>query len=178
VLDGSKGLTKAVKETFGNYCVIQRCQWHKRENVVSYLNEKDTPVFRSRLQAAYRETDYEHAKTSLVEIFNDLNKINRSAANSLKEGLEETLTMHRLGLSTELGKSLSTTNCIENVNSRLGTHIRKIKHWKSPDMLARWIAMGLMHIESRLNKINNSKKLYLLRDALITELKIKQNMVA
>lgn len=178
VLDGSKGLTKAVKETFGNYCLIQRCQWHKRENVVSYLSEKDTTVFRARLQSAYSEPNYGQAKTKLVEITNDLNKINRTAANSLKEGLEETLTMHRLGLSAELGKSLSTTNCIENVNSRLGTYIRKIKHWKSPDMLARWIAMGLIQTEQRLRKINNYKKLYLLRNALKTELKLNHKMVA
>jgi len=178
LLDGAKGLHKAVKETFGNYCLIQRCQWHKRENVVSYLSEKDTPVYRARLQAAYSQPDYEQAKTNLYQIYNDLNKINRSAANSLKEGLEETLTIQRLGLSVELGKSLSTTNCIENVNSRLGTYIRKIKHWKSPDMLARWIAMGLIQTETRLRKINNYKKLYLLREALITELKLEKIMVA
>lgn len=178
VLDGSKGLSKAVKETFGNYCLIQRCQWHKRENVVSYLSEKETSVYRARLQAAYSQPEYEQAKTNLFEIYDDLNKINRSAANSLKEGLEETLTMQRIGLSAELGKSLSTTNCIENVNSRLGTYIRKIKHWKSPDMLARWIAMGLIQTESRLRKINNYSKLYLLREAIITELKLKKKMVA
>jgi len=178
VLDGSKGLSKAVRETFGNHCIIQRCQWHKRENVVSYLSEKDAPTYRARLQSAYSEPSYEQARTKLVEIGNDLNKINRSAANSLKEGLEETLTIHKLGLSAELGKSLSTTNCIENVNSRLGTYIRKIKHWKSPDMLARWIAMGLMETETRLRKINNHKKLYLLKEALKTELKLEQKIVA
>ena len=177
-LDGSKGLAKAVKETFGKYCLIQRCQWHKRENVVSYLSDKETPIYRARLQSAYSETTYEEAKEKLIEILNDLSKINRSAANSLKEGIEETLTLHRLGLSVELGRSLSTTNCIENVNSKLGTYLRKIKHWKNPDMLARWIAMGLIEIESRLRKINNHKKLYLLRDALKTELKIEQKRVA
>ena len=89
VLDGSKGLTKAVKETFGNYCLIQRCQWHKRENVLSYLSENNRPEYRARLQSAYSEPTYEQAKEKLIEILNDLNKINRSAANSLKEGLEK-----------------------------------------------------------------------------------------
>lgn len=178
LLDGSKGLRKAVKETFGNYCLIQRCQWHKRENVVSYLSEKDTSVYRAKLQSAYSEPDYEKAKTKLIEIRNELVKINRSAANSLTEGLEETLTLHRLGLAAELGRSLTTTNSIENVNSKLASYLRKIKHWKSPDMLARWIAMGLLETESRMRKINNHKKLYLLRDALKTELKLEKSMVA
>lgn len=178
VLDGSKGLTKAVKETFGNYCIIQRCQWHKRENVVSYLNEKDTPFYRARLQAAYSETTYEKAKTKLMEIKCDLEKINRSAAKSLEEGLEETLTLHKLGVSVELGRSLSTTNCIENINSKLGGYLRKIKHWQSPDMLARWISMALIETETRLRKINNYEKLYLLRDALKSQLKLNKTMVA
>ena len=117
LIDGSKGLKKAINETFGKYCLIQRCQWHKRENVVSYLSDKDAPIFRAKMQSAYREPTYESAKSRLIEIKNDLMKINRTAANSLQEGLEETLTLHRLGLSAELGRSLSTTNCIENVNS-------------------------------------------------------------
>lgn len=178
LLDGSKGLNKAVKEVFGNYCLVQRCQWHKRENVVSYLGEKDAPIFRAKLQSAYSEPDYERAKIKLMEIKNELANINRSAAVSLEEGLEETLTLHRLGLAAELGRSLTTTNCIENVNSKLGSYLKKIKHWKSPDMLARWIAMGLIETESRMRNVNNHKKLYLLREALKTELKLEKVMVA
>ena len=178
IADGSKGLSKAVGETFGKHCLIQRCQWHKRENVTSYLNENDALIFRSRLQSAYKEPTYDEAKARLMEISNDLEKINRSAANSLKEGLEDTLTLHRLGLSVELGRSLSTTNCIENVNSKLGGYLKKIKYWKIPDMLARWVAMGLIEVESRMRKISNHKKLHLLRDALKTELKLNNKMVA
>ena len=92
--------------------------------------------------------------------------------------MEETLTIHRLGLAVELGKSLTTTNSIENVNSKLARYLRKIKHWKSPDMLARWIAMGLIEVESRLRRIDNYKKLYLLRNALKTELGLNQTKVA
>ena len=178
VIDGSKGLAKAVEETFGNHALIQRCQWHKRENVVSYLSDKDAPVFRARLQSAYSEPTYEMAKASLMDIRNDLIKINRSAVSSLDEGLEETLTLHRLGLSVEIGRSLSTTNCLENVNSKLGGYLRKIKYWKSPDMLARWVAMGMIEIESRMRKISNYQKLYLLRKALKSELKLKDRKVA
>jgi transposase-like protein len=178
ILDGSKGLSKAVKETFGKYCLIQRCTWHKRENVVSYLNEKDGEYYRFRLQSAYREPTYQEAKSKLMAILNELEKKNRSAANSLREGMEETLTIHRLGLAVELGKSLTTTNSIENVNSKLARYLRKIKHWKSPDMMARWIAMGLIEVESRLRRIDNYKKLYLLRNALKTELGLNRTKVA
>ena len=113
-----------------------------------------------------------------MDIRNDLIKINRSAVSSLDEGLEETLTLHRLGLSVEIGRSLSTTNCLENVNSKLGGYLRKIKYWKSPDMLARWVAMGMIEIESRMRKISNYQKLYLLRKALKSELKLKDRKVA
>ncbi len=106
VLDGAKGLSKAVKETFAKYCLIQRCQWHKRENVVSYLLEKDAPIYRARLQSAYKSPTYEEAKSKLIEIMNELEKRNHSAARSLKEGLEETLTLHRLGLAVEFGRTL------------------------------------------------------------------------
>ena len=94
------------------------------------------------------------------------------------EGLEETLTLHRLGLSNQLGRSLSTTNVIENLNSRLESYLRKIKHWKTPAMLARWVVMGMIEIEPRLNKISNYKKLGLLREALKNELKINKGKAA
>lgn len=178
VLDGAKGLTKAVKETFGEYCVIQRCQWHKRENVVSYLGQSDAEYYRQRLQSAYREPSYEMAKSRLTEIINELSKNNRSAANSLREGLEQTLTIHRLGLAVEFGRALTTTNSIENVNSKIAQYLRKIKHWKTPDMLARWIAMALIETETRLRRIPNYKKLHLLRKAIKAELKLNQSKVA
>lgn len=178
VVDGSKGIIKAVKETFGKLCLIQRCQWHKRENVVSYLSEKDADYYRVRLQSAYKEARYEDATMRLIELSNELNDINRNASNSLLEGLEETLTLHRLGLTVELGRSLTTTNCIENVNSKLGRYLRKIKQWRSPDMLARWIAMGLIEIETRMRRIHNYKKLNLLRKAIKTELNLNDQRVA
>lgn len=93
IIDGSKGLKKAIEMTFGNLTIIQRCQWHKRENVVSYLREDEKEVYRGKLQRAYNEPEYETAKKKLLEIRDELRKINRSAANSLDEGLDETLTI-------------------------------------------------------------------------------------
>jgi transposase-like protein len=106
LIDGSKGIQKAVEETFGKYALIQRCQWHKRENVISYLSVNDREKYRRKLQRAYDEPDYGTAKRKLLEIRDDLKRINRSAANSLEEGLEETLTLHRLGLEELLQRQI------------------------------------------------------------------------
>ncbi|MBS3945922.1 MAG: transposase, partial [Melioribacter sp.] len=119
IIDGSKGLKKAVEETFGKFTLIQRCQWHKRENVVSYLREEEKDIYRGKLQRAYDEPEYETAKRRLLEVRDELRKINRTAANSVEEGLEETLTMHRLALVEVLGRAFTTTNLIENLNSQL-----------------------------------------------------------
>lgn len=117
VIDGSKGLYKAVREVFGAYAEVQRCQWHKRENVVSYLPKQDQASYRRRLQRAYERVDYAAAKAALMQIHADLERVNRSAARSLLEGMEETLTLHRLGLFDELGKSLKTTNCHQRTST-------------------------------------------------------------
>ncbi|QXD16667.1 transposase [Rhodocaloribacter litoris] len=123
VIDGSKGLYKAVREVFGTCAEVQRCQWHKRENVVSYLPRQDQASYRRKLQRAYQKVDYGEAKAALMEIHAELEQVNRSAARSLLEGLEETLTLHRLGLFEQLGKSLKTTNCIwtRNASERTST---------------------------------------------------------
>lgn len=178
MVDGAKGLSKAVKSTFGEYSLIQRCQWHKRENVISYLPEKEKEHFKRKLQRAYNEPNYEEAKKKLYETRIELEKVNRNAAKSLDEGLEETLTLHRLGLVEELGKSFTTTNIIENLNSQLSSYLRKVKYYSTPDMRARWVAVSLMQIENRMRRINNYDKLYLLRKALKTELKLFNEMVA
>ncbi len=121
------------------------------------------------MQRAYSEPDYKTAKMKLLQIQDELRKINYSAANSLEEGLEETLTLHRLALVEELGKSLSITNTIENLNSQLGGYLPRIKYWVTPEMRARWVATALFQIEKRMRKINNYKNLNLLRTALKIE---------
>lgn len=183
ISDGSKGIKKAVSKVFGNFALIQRCQWHKRENVVSYLREEEKVSFRSKLQRAYNEVDYKVAKSKLLEIRDELLGVNHTAARSLEvgtilwKGLEETLTLHRLGLLEELGRSLTTTNTIENLNSLLGKYLRRVKYWQAGDMKSRWIAVALCEIEHRMRKINNHEKLHLLRLAIQSELKIDQRKV-
>ena len=178
ITDGSTGLIKAVKETFGKYAVSQRCVWHKRENVVSYLPKDIQKHYRGKLQRAYNEPEYKTAKRKLFEIRIELETINRSAANSLDEGLEETLSLHKLGLVEQLGKSLMTSNTIESLNSQISKYAGKVTRWSSSDMRGRWIAVSLMQIEKRLNRIVGHEKLNLLRIAIKDELKLELNRVA
>jgi len=100
VIDGSKGLRKGIQKVFGPQAIIQRCQWHKRENVVAYLPKHEQNRFRKKLQKAYEQTSYGQAKQKLLAIRKELQLINESAVRSLDEGLEETLSVHRLGLSS------------------------------------------------------------------------------
>jgi transposase-like protein len=173
VTDGSKGIKKALDEVFGKKYIHQRCKWHKRENVISYLTDDQQQEYRKRLQRAYGESTYTEAKQKLLEIREDLKQINLSAVRSLDEGFEDTLTLHKLGLSEKLGVSLGTTNCIESLNSLLGRFVNKVKNWKTSDQIFRWVACGLIEAERRMKKIRNFKSLKLLREKIMQTLKIK-----
>ncbi len=126
---------------------------------MAYLDEAQQAVFRRRLQEAYAQTTYKEARAALLQLHQELERFNASAANSLLEGLEETLTIHHLGLSPELAKSLSSSNCIEAVMSQLGSYTDKVDRWHNSDQILRWTGMGLMDIEPRLNRIQGHRYL-------------------
>ena len=131
VVDGSKGLIKAIKQVFKEYGFIQRCHWHKEENVISYLNKSQQDSYRRKIKQALSQTTYKQAKQELDQIEQELKQINPSAANSLREGQEEVFTLHRLGLYPELRLSLSTTNVIESILSQLGQYTDRVDYWRS-----------------------------------------------
>ena len=172
VIDGAKGLRKAINAVFGIHGVIQRCQWHKRENVVAYLPKGLQSEFRRKLLAAYRKEDYEKAKAALQAIKKELRFINESAVSSLEEGFEETLTIHRLGVHKELRRSLRTTNMIESVHALIGQKTDKIDYWKNSSQKQRWVATSLFYIEQRLNRVNGYRYLRALRSALQREIQM------
>ena len=172
VVDGAKGLRSAILAVFSGRAAIQRCQWHKRENVISYLPKKEQPYWRKRLQRAYERSTYEEAKRELKQIHRELEHVNQSAAASLEEGLEETLTLHRLGVFAVLGRSLKTTNCIESVNSMAEERCGKVDCWKNSRQKHRWMASALIDIEPRLRKLVGYRHLPKLRDAIMRELNI------
>ena len=169
IIDGAKGLRTAVQTVLGAQALVQRCQWHKRENVVRYLPKGQQAAWRRRLQQAYERPTYAEARTALGQLRQELRGLNLSAVASLEEGLEETLTLHRLGLFPVLGVSLKTTNCLESLNAQLGQLTDKVDHWRTADQKHRWVASALVLIEPRLRRIKGYRHLPLLRAALQTE---------
>ncbi len=179
VVDGSKGLLKALRNVFNGYVLIQRCQWHKRENVVGYLPKGEQVKFRQKLQEAYEKPTYAEAKGALGKIHKELRLLNQSAAASLEEGLEETLTLHRLGLFEKLGTSFKTTNVIESIQARLGQYTDKVDYWRNSDQKQRWVAAALSDLEPRLRRVKGMRYLPELREAIQRELGIqKQEKIA
>lgn len=170
IVDGSKGIHKAIREIFGSCAVIQRCQWHKRENILNYLKEDKQDSYRSRINKAYAMETYQDAKTELKNIIKDLRVENISSARSL----EEMLTLHRLGLNELFSRSFSTTNCIENLNSMIGRYLQKVKNWKNSDQRYRWMAVALSEAENRMRRVNNYKQLHLMKRVIKEEVLSKQ----
>jgi transposase-like protein len=166
VTDGAKGLHAAVREVFGAAALRQRCQWHTRENVLAYLPDRHRAAFRRRLQAAYEQPTYEAATRALGKIRAERILLNASAAASLDEGLEETLTLHRLGVFCELGTSLKTTNALESIHARVESRLANVDHWRNSEQKQRWLATALLDLEPRLRRIKNFRALPLLREAL------------
>lgn len=165
VLDGAKGLRAAVREVFGDV-PVQRCQWHKRENVVSYLAKQDQPAWRRKLEAAYAHPTYGDAKRALDRLHDQLRVVNESAATSLAEGLEETLTLHRLGVFVQLGVSFRSTNLIESVMARLEARTRRVTRWRTSDQKLRWCASALWALERQFRRVKQYRALPLLKQAL------------
>lgn len=174
VIDGSKGLYHAVKNTFHKQAVIQRCQWHKRENVVEYVSKKEQPDLRRRLQKAYERPNYEEAKTELLKIRKELEEKNLSAVASLDEGFEETLTLHRLGLFGVLGTSLKTVNCMESIHAQVEQRCQRVDYWRNSSQRQRWLASVLLDIEPRLRNIKGHRHLPKLREAIQRELNLTE----
>ena len=154
---------------FGTQAAVQRCQWHKRENVVAYLPQQQQATWRRKLQAAYEQPAYPEAKAALLRLRPELRLLNESAVRSLEEGLEETLTLHRLGVFRELGISLKTTNCLESLNSLVEQRVAKVDRWRTSDQKQRWLAAALLDLEPRLRRIQGFRALPLLRQALLAE---------
>jgi len=171
VIDGSKGIRKAIVDCFGDKAIIQRCQWHKQENILSYLPEKHHETVKHQYQHAIHQDDLKDAHAELQQLKADLETINRSAARSLDEALDEILTLHRLGINITFARSFATTNCIENVNSQIRKYVGRVKNWSLSNERYRWIAVALLEGEQRMRKVNNFEKLDLMKTALINEVK-------
>lgn len=169
VIDGGKGLRKAVDVVLGAKAFVQRCQFHKRENVLGYLSKERQAEFRGKLQGAYEESGYEDARDKLLAIRRELKSVNLSAVKSLEEGFEETLTLQRLGMFDKLGISLKTTNLLENINSSLERFTGRVCRWRVSDQRQRWVGAALLEIEPGLRRLKGHHHLPALRLAMKAE---------
>ena len=166
VIDGSKALRKAIRDTFGDRALIQRCQIHKRRNIESYLPPSRQAEVRRRLKAAWGMTSYHDARKELWRVHVWLKSMNESAAASLAEALEETLTVYKLGVTGALRKTLVTTNPIESANDIVKTNARRVKRWNGAAMVLRWVGTGLVKAEAQFRRVRGYKQMHLLVAAL------------
>jgi putative transposase len=157
VLDGGKALHAAVKKYAGESASIQRCQVHKRRNVLDHLTDEQKPLVAKKLTGAYELEDYAAAKQALTGLHRELMDLNPSAARSLGEGLEETLTVHRLHVPVQLRVTLSSTNVIESAFSIVEHVCRNVKRWHGGDQRERWLGSGLLVAQRQFRRVNGHK---------------------
>ena len=138
----------------------------KRRNVKEYLPENCQKDYDRRMRNAYAMNNYTEAKEALQKIFRQLERINPSAARSLEEGLEETLTVHRLGIGAVLRRKLATTNPIESCLSTVQRVARNVKRWREGDQPLRWTATGLWEAEKKFRRIKGYQEILLLKERL------------
>jgi transposase-like protein len=143
IIDGGKAIRRAILEVFGASALIQRCQEHKRRNILEHLPEEVHTSVGHAMKDAWESKDPLLARQQLERLANSLARSHPGAAGSLREGLEESLTLIALGIDGALYKTLRTTNPIENLNSRVAHHTRNVKRWRDGEMVLRWIAAAL-----------------------------------
>src|ERR1700736_771312 len=153
VIDGAKALHKAVVEVFGAHALIQRCREHKKRNVTDALPERLRAAVRSAMNQGYATRNAGRARRLLDNLARRLEHQHPGAAASLREGLDETLTVMRLGLPENLEWALSSTNLIENLFSRVREIGRRVKRWQSGTMVLRWTAAGVLEAERGFRKV-------------------------
>ena len=166
VIDGAKALAKGVKDVFGSRAMIQRCRVHKLRNVVEHLPMNKRQQAAWRLRAAWAKSSPEAALKELLACLRWLERLSPSAARSLEEGLEETLTVTRLALPVSLICSFSSTNLIESCFARTEEWTKRVKHWHDANMVMRWGAAALLFAEKGFYRIRGSENLGKLVQAL------------
>lgn len=153
VIDGSKALRKAIKDVFGTHALVHRCHRHKERNVLDLLPERERETVRGRLRSAWALTNPELAKQRLELLASELDRSWPDAAASLREGMDDTLTLMRLGISGQLAKTLASTNPCESMIEIVRYTQRNVKRWRDGDMRKRWTAAGMLAAEQQFRRI-------------------------
>jgi transposase-like protein len=166
LLDGGKALAAAVRKHAGETAFIQRCQVHKKRNVVDHLPDEHKANVRRKMQNAYAMAEYADAKRALEQLHRELMELNPSAARSLEEGMEETLTVHKLRVPDQLRRTLCCTNVIESAFSIVETVCRNVKRWRDGDHIERWVGSGLLVAERQFRKVIGHRQIPLLLSSM------------
>ena len=166
IVDGAKALSKAIRASFGRNVAIQRCQIHKARNIMERLPKSTHAQVRRVLRQAWEMDDADRAEQLLRNLARRLEKDWRGVSASILEGLDEMLTVTRLGLPPELRRSLACTNIIENVMGTVRRVCRNVKYWRSPSMALRWTGAAMLEPAKSFRRLNACKQLPLLRAAL------------
>jgi transposase-like protein len=159
VIDGAKALRRALRDHFGEAAAVQRCQVHKLRNVLEHLPERLRPSVRRAMRDAWSGRDAELALRQLERLARSLCRDHPGAAASLREGMEETLTMQRLGIEGALARTLRTTNPIENLNGAVAHHTRNVRRWRDSQMLLRWIGAALLEAKHGFRRVRGHRDL-------------------
>lgn len=178
VIDGSKALAKSITSTFGKQALIQRCLLHKIRNLKDYLSKTQFETIRQKMHAAFNKPSHREAEKAFDLLRRELLLISPSAANSLTDGLQQLLTLHRIGIKGILRRSLSTTNCIESIFSSARYYSRNIKRWRNEEQMDRWLATGLLEAEKHLKRILGYTQLPKLAKAIEKEIEKQNKKVA
>lgn len=166
VIDGGKALRRAIVQTFGQCALVQRCQEHKRRNVLEHLSEDMHASVKRALKDAWSASDADLARKQLGRLASALQARHPGAAASLREGLEETLTVQALGITGALYRTLRTTNPIENLNGSVAHYCRNVKRWGDGQMVLRWVASALSDASMRMRKLRGCGQMRTLLKAL------------
>ena len=153
VIDGGKALRRAIKDVFGEHALVHRCHRHKERNVTDLLPERDRDAVRTRMRAAWALTDAELAEQRLQLLAGELDQTWPDAAGSLREGMADTLTLMRLGITGQLVKTLCSTNPCESMIEIVRYTQRNVKRWQDGDMRKRWTAAGMLVAEQQFRRI-------------------------
>ena len=159
VIDGSKALSKAIKAVWGGKALIQRCRLHKERNVLDHLPEAEHDWVRRKLRAAWKLTDADKAKRDLEALARELARKRPGAASSLREGLEETLTVTRLGITGTLLKTVFSTNPVESMIEIVRDHASNVKRWRDGEMALRWAAAGMEAARDQFRRVKGYRQL-------------------
>lgn len=162
VIDGAKGLRRAIRDLWGARALVQRCQVHKRSNVRNHLPEALQARVLTAMHRAYDTPDPAQALAQLERLARALEREHPGAAASLREGLEETLTLQRLGLTGALYRSLRSTNAIENLNGSVSRYARNVKRWRHGHMVLRWVGAALHEASTHFRRIRGYRELPIL----------------